>query len=84
MLYMEKIVEILAQIGWRKILAIGLVVVAIILAMNLTSCSVFQRAGLSGTRVTRSTSSKTRDVVDTMNYGVVLETTQTTTTTRYR
>lgn len=84
MLYMEKIVEILAQIGWRKILAIGLVVVAIILAMNLTSCGVFQRAGFNGTRVIRATSSRTRDVVDTMNYGVVLETTQTTTTTRYR
>lgn len=81
---MEKIVEILAQIGWRKILAIGLVVVAIILAMNLTSCGVFQRASFNGTRVIRATSSKTRDVVDTMNYGVVLETTQTTTTTRYR
>lgn len=81
---MEKIVEILSQIGWRKILAIGLVVVAIILAMNLTSCSVFQRAGVTGSRVSRTESTKTREVVDTLNYGVVLENTTTTTTTRYR
>lgn len=81
---MEKIVEILSKVGWRKILAIGLVVVAIILAMNLTSCGVFQRAGVSGSRVSRTESTKTREVVDTLNYGVVLENTTTTTTTRYR
>lgn len=81
---MEKIVEILAAIGWRKILAIGLVVVAIILAMNLTSCSVFESAGVNGTRVARTTTTKQREVVDSLNYGVVLEQTQVTTTTRYR
>ncbi len=80
----EKVVEILSKIGWRKILAIGLVIVAIILTMNLTSCSLFRSAGVSGNRVARTTSTKTREVVDTVNYGIVLEQTQVTTTTRYR
>lgn len=81
---MEKIIEILATVGWRKILAIAVAAVSIILACNLTSCSVFRNAGFSGNRVSRTTTTKNREVVDTMNYGVVLEQTQVTTTTRYR